>query len=219
MTVVVVLGAPGAGKGTQAVVLRDRLGLPHVATGDLFRAAVRNGSRLGLKARRYMDAGQLVPDGITIDMLRERLERPDARAGAILDGFPRTAAQAAALDRLLDERGAAVEVALLIDVPAAELIERLAGRWICEAAGHVYHELTNPPGEPGVCDIDGSRLIQRADDQADTVRARLDGQLGALDAVVDHYRAAGVLRRVDGRLPIGEVSEATIAALRTSAPA
>jgi adenylate kinase len=166
-----------------------------------------------------MDAGQLVPDGITIDMLRERLERSDARAGAILDGFPRTAAQAAALDRLLTERGAAVDVALLIDVPADELVQRLAGRWICEAAGHVYHERTNPPLRPGVCDIDGSRLIQRADDQADTVRARLAGQLGALEAVVDHYRAAGVLRRVDGRLPIGEVSEATIAALQTGARA
>jgi adenylate kinase len=219
MTVVVLLGAPGAGKGTQAAVLRDHLGLPHVATGDLFRAAVRSGARLGLKARRYMDAGQLVPDGITIDMLRERLERSDARAGAILDGFPRTAAQAAALDRLLTERGAAVDVALLIDVPADELVQRLAGRWICEAAGHVYHERTNPPLRPGVCDIDGSRLIQRADDQADTVRARLAGQLGALEAVVDHYRAAGVLRRVDGRLPIGEVSEATIAALQTGARA
>ena len=219
MTVVVLLGAPGAGKGTQAAVVRDHLGLPHVATGDLFRAAVRSGSRLGLRVRRYMDAGQLVPDGITIDMLRERLERSDARAGAILDGFPRTAAQAAALDRLLTERGAAVDVALLIDVPADELVQRLAGRWICEAAGHVYHERTNPPLRPGVCDIDGSRLIQRADDQADTVRARLAGQLGALEAVVDHYRAAGVLRRVDGRLPIGEVSEATIAALQTGARA
>jgi len=219
MTVVVLLGAPGAGKGTQAAVVRDHLGLPHVATGDLFRAAVRSGSRLGLRVRRYMDAGQLVPDGITIDMLRERLERSDARAGAILDGFPRTAAQAAALDRLLTERGAAVDVALLIDVPADELVQRLAGRWICEAAGHVYHERTNPPQRPGVCNIDGSRLIQRADDQADTVRARLAGQLGALEAVVDHYRAAGVLRRVDGRLPIGEVSEATIAALQTGARA
>ena len=219
MTVVVLLGAPGAGKGTQAAVLRDHLGLPHVATGDLFRAAVRSCSRLGLKVRRYMDAGQLVPDGITIDMLRERLERSDARAGAILDGFPRTAAQAAALDRLLTERGTAVDVALLIDVPADELVQRLAGRWICEAAGHVYHEHTNPPKQPGVCDIDGSRLIQRADDQADTVRARLQGQLGALDAVVDHYRAAGVLRRVDGRLPIGEVSAATIAALQARARA
>jgi len=219
MTVVVLLGAPGAGKGTQAAVLRDHLGLPHVATGDLFRAAVRSCSRLGLKVRRYMDAGQLVPDGITIDMLRERLERSDARAGAILDGFPRTAAQAAALDRLLTERGTAVDVALLIDVPADELVQRLAGRWICEVAGHVYHEHTNPPKQPGVCDIDGSRLIQRADDQADTVRARLQGQLGALDAVVDHYRAAGVLRRVDGRLPIGEVSAATIAALQARARA
>jgi len=213
MTVVVLLGAPGAGKGTQAAVLRDRLGIPHIATGDLFRTATRQGTELGREAERYMTAGQLVPDDITIGMLRERLEAPDAAAGAILDGFPRTADQAAALDGLLAERGTAVDAALLIDVPAEDLVRRLAGRWICEAAGHVYHELTNPPREAGRCDFDGSPLVQRADDGAATVRARLASQLPALEAVVDHYERAGQLRRVDGRQPISAVSEALIAAL------
>ena len=213
MTVVVLLGAPGAGKGTQAAVLRDRLGLPHIATGDLFRTAVRAGTDLGRQAERYMSAGQLVPDEITIGMLRERLAAPDAADGAILDGFPRTEAQAAALDGLLAERGTAVDAALEIHVPADDLVLRLAGRWICEAAGHVYHELTNPPRESGVCDLDGSPLIQRADDEASTVRARLTSQLPALEAVADYYARAGRLRRVDGRQPIATVSDALLTAL------
>lgn len=213
MTMVVLLGAPGAGKGTQAVLLRDRLGLPHVATGDLFRTAARQGTELGREAEHYMAAGQLVPDDITIGMLRERLAAPDAAAGAILDGFPRTAAQAAALDKLLAERGIGVDAALLIDVPAEDLVRRLAGRWICEASGHVYHELTNPPREAGRCDIDGSKLVQRADDEAATVRARLASQLPALEAVVDHYERAGQLHRVDGRQPISAVGEGLLAAL------
>ena len=217
MTVVVLLGAPGAGKGTQAAALRDRLGVPHIATGDLFRTAARAGTALGKEAERYMSAGHLVPDDITIGMLRDRLDAPDAAGGAILDGFPRTAAQAAALDDLLAERGSAVDAALLIDVPAEDLVKRLAGRWICEAAGHVYHEITNPPRTPGRCDIDGSRLIQRADDAAATVRARLESQLGALESVVEHYEHAGRLRRVDGRKPMADVSDDLMAALGAAA--
>jgi adenylate kinase len=213
MTVIVLLGPPGAGKGTQAMVLRDRLGIPHIATGDLFRAAVRERTPLGREAERYMSAGQLVPDGVTIGMLRDRLEQPDAAAGSILDGFPRTAAQASALDDLLDERGARVDWALLIDVPRDDLVRRLSGRWVCEAAGHVYHEVTKPPRVPGRCDIDGSPLRQRDDDRAETVRARLDSQLDALAEVVDHYAQAGRLRRVDGRMPIGDVSAALLDAL------
>jgi adenylate kinase len=216
MTVVVLLGAPGAGKGTQAAVLRDRLGLPHLATGDLFRAAVREGTPLGREALTYMNAGRLVPDELTIGMLRERLARPDAAAGFILDGFPRTVAQAIALDGLLAERDAAVDVALLIDVPAEEVVRRLAGRWICQAAGHVFHVITKPPRQPGICDIDGSPLVQREDDRAETVRARLASQLQDLEAVVEHYRAAGVLRRVDGRRPIDAVAADLVAAARTA---
>ena len=213
MTVVVLLGAPGAGKGTQAGILRDRLRIPHVATGDLFRAAASEGSPIGLEARRYMERGQLVPDAITIRMVLERLAQPDAEDGAILDGFPRTAAQAEALDGALAEQGARVDEALLIDVPKEELVRRLSGRWICKAAGHVYHETENPPRVAGVCDLDGSQLIQRADDRAETIRARLEGQLDALAEVVEHYRAAGVLHRVNGLRPIPEVAEALLGEL------
>jgi len=194
----VLLGAPGAGKGTQATILHERLGIPHIATGDLFRAAVRERSAIGLEARRFMERGQLVPDDITVKMLLARLAEPDAQAGVILDGFPRTAAQAAALDRALDEHGARVDHALEIVVPAEELVRRMSGRWICEANGHVYHETSHPPKVPGRCDLDGSPLIQREDDRPVTIRARLDQQLSALGEVSGHYRDLGVLRTVDG---------------------
>ncbi|HEY4754121.1 MAG TPA: nucleoside monophosphate kinase, partial [Candidatus Limnocylindrales bacterium] len=177
-------------------------------TGDLFRAAVRDGTPLGLEARRYMDAGQLVPDEITIRLLLERLARPDAAAGVILDGFPRTGVQAAALDRALTERSTAVAAAVLVDVPGEELVRRLSGRWICRAAGHPYHEVSSPPRVPGVCDIDGSELYQRVDDQPATIRARMDQQLGALAEVIEHYRASGVLRAVDGLQSIDAVAAA-----------
>jgi adenylate kinase len=206
MRVLVMLGAPGAGKGTQAHILARHLGLPRVATGDLFRAALRDGTPLGVAAKGYMDRGELVPDEITINMLLERLGAADAARGAILDGFPRTRAQAEALDRALVERTASVEAALLVDVPAEDLLARLSGRWLCEAAGHTYHETAYPPRVAGICDICGSRLIQRDDDRPAVVRARLEKQLGAMEDVVDHYRAAGVLQVVDGRRPIAAVS-------------
>jgi adenylate kinase len=177
-----------------------------VATGDLFRAALRDGTPLGVAAKGYMDRGELVPDEITINMLLERLGAADAARGAILDGFPRTRAQAEALDRALVERTASVEAALLVDVPAEDLLARLSGRWLCEAAGHTFHETAYPPRVAGICDICGSRLIQRDDDRPAVVRARLEKQLGAMEDVVDHYRAAGVLQVVDGRRPIAAVS-------------
>ncbi len=214
MTFVVLLGAPGAGKGTQAQILSERLGIPHVATGDLFRSAVREGSAIGLEARRFMERGQLVPDDITVRMLLARLAEPDARDGVILDGFPRTAAQAAALDQALDEHGARVDTALEIDVPSEELVRRMSGRWICEANGHVYNETTHPPRVPGVCDLDGSRLIQREDDRIETVRARLDQQLGAMREVCGHYRDRGILRTVDGRRPIDQVAADLLALVK-----
>jgi adenylate kinase len=206
MRVLVLLGAPGAGKGTQAHVLARHFGLPRVATGDLFRAAARDGSPLGLAARGYMERGELVPDEVTVGMLLERLDAPDAERGAILDGFPRTRAQAEALDRALADRGTAVDAALLVDVPTGELLRRLTGRWLCSAVGHTYHATAYPPRVAGICDIDGSALIQRDDDRPEIVRARLEQQLGALADVVEHYRAAGVLQAVDGRRPIAAVT-------------
>src|SRR3954471_5930382 len=213
MTVVVILGGPGAGKGTQAGILTKRLGVPHVSTGDLFRSAVRDGSAIGLEARRYMERGHLVPDDITIRMLLARLEADDAQSGAILDGFPRNAAQAAALDAALAERGSRVDRAPYIEVPPDELVLRMSARWICAAAGHVYNEHTTPPKQPGRCDIDGSELIQRVDDEADAIRTRLAVQLDALAEVVDHYRRTGALRIVNGVGPIEDVADDLLAAL------
>lgn len=214
MTVVVLLGVPGAGKGTQAEVVSRELGIPHISTGDLFRAAVRDGSGVGLEARTYMERGQLVPDDITIRMLLDRLGQRDAANGAILDGFPRNRAQAEALDAVLADRDAKVDHALLIDVPADDLVRRLSGRWVCRDQGHVYNELTNPPRKPGRCDLDGSSLYQRDDDRTETIKARLAEQLGALRDVVAFYRAAGVLHTVDGRQSIDAVSAALLEAIR-----
>ena len=219
MTVVVLLGAPGAGKGTQADILAERLGIPHVATGDLFRAAVRDGSPMGIEARRFMERGQLVPDEITIRMLLDRLAHPDAADGVILDGFPRNRPQAEALASALDLRQASVDRAVCIDVPLDELVRRLSGRWVCRASGHVYNETTNPPQEAGRCDIDGTELYQRDDDRAETIRARLDLQLTSLRDVIDYYDEAGTLRRVDGRRSIDEVTGDLMAAIGGHIPA
>jgi adenylate kinase len=202
----VLLGAPGAGKGTQAEILSVHFGIPHVATGDLFRSAVRSGSAIGLEARRYMELGQLVPDEITVRMLLERLAQPDAQNGVILDGFPRTRLQAQALDASLAEHGARVDHAFEIEVPPDELVRRMSGRWICETNGHVYNEVSHPPQVAGRCDLDGSSLMQREDDRVETIRARLAQQLDALREVSLHYRERGVLRTVDGRRTVEEVT-------------
>jgi adenylate kinase len=216
--ILVLLGAPGAGKGTQAMILAQRLGLPHVATGDLFRAAVRAGTALGREAQRYMERGELVPDAITVDMLVERIDRPDAREGVILDGFPRSRNQAEALEAALLARGVEVERVLLVDVPADDLVGRLSGRWVCRLAGHPFHVFSNPPRTPGICDVDGSPLEQREDDRPEVVRARLARQLPPMQSVVEYYRARGVLRTVDGRQPIEDVTRDLIAAVETVRP-
>jgi adenylate kinase len=216
--VLVLLGAPGAGKGTQAAILAQRLGLQHVATGDLFRAAVRAGSAFGREAHGYMERGELVPDAITIEMLVERLDRPDAVEGVILDGFPRSRAQAEALEAALLARGERVERAVLIDVPAEELVGRMSGRFVCRLGGHPYHVIMNPPRVPGICDIDGSPLEQREDDRAEVVRARLARQLAPMQSVVEFYRVRGVLRTVDGRQSIELVTRGLIEALDPVAP-
>jgi adenylate kinase len=213
MTVVVLLGAPGAGKGTQAPVTAGALGVPVLGSGDLLRAAVAAGTRLGREADRYMSRGQLVPDETIVRVFLERLDRPDAQRGAVLDGFPRTRVQAEALGRALAEDGRRVDRAIFVEVPTEDLVKRMANRRICTANGHVYNLASNPPIVEGVCDVDGSELVQRPDDREATVRARMTEQIPPLLEVVDHYRKAGILVSVDGREPIEDVSERMLAAL------
>ena len=213
MTVVVLLGAPGAGKGTQAPVVAQHLGIPVLASGDLLRAAVAAGTPLGREADRYMSRGQLVPDETIVRVFLDRLERPDARDGAILDGFPRTRVQAEALDEALAEAGRRVDRTILIDVSTEDLIKRMANRRICTANGHVYNLASNPPRKDLVCDLDGSELIQRPDDNEATVRARMSEQIPPLLDVVDYYREKGVLQTVDGQEPITDVSDRLLRAL------
>ena len=213
MTVVVLLGAPGAGKGTQAPILAKALGVPILASGDLLRAAAAAGTPLGREADHYMSRGQLVPDDTMVRVFLDRLDKPDARAGAILDGFPRTRVQAVALDRALEQAARRVDRAIFIDVETEDLVRRMSNRRICTANGHVYNLRSNPPLTDLVCDLDGSELVQRPDDDEATVRARMKEQIPPLLEVVDHYRKAGVLQRVDGREPISDVSERMLRAL------
>ncbi len=218
--VYVMVGSPGAGKGTQAQLLSTALGLPHIASGDLFRAALASGSALGEEARSFMDGGSLVPDGLTVRMIAHRLDESDAAEGAILDGFPRTLPQARALDDLLAERGSSVRGALYIDVSQDELVRRLSGRWICQGAEqHVYHETLRPPAQPGICDVDGSQLHQRPDDRPDTIRTRLELQLPPMYEVVDHYADRGVLVAVPGEQPVEQVTSSLLHAIDRAAAA
>lgn len=213
MIVIVLLGAPGAGKGTQAPALAAQLGIPVMASGDLLRKAVADGAPLGREADRYMSRGQLVPDETIVRVFLERLEAADAVGGAILDGFPRTKVQAEALDSALAEADRRVDHAAYIDVPLEDLVKRMANRRICTANGHVYNLVSNPPQDDSVCDLDGSGLAQRADDEEATVRARMAQQVPPLLDVVEHYRGQGVLTTVDGRLEIDEVTDALMGAL------
>jgi adenylate kinase len=213
MTVVVLLGAPGAGKGTQAPVLARQLEVPVLASGDLLRAAVTAGTALGREADRYMSRGQLVPDETIVRIFLAQLKGTDSKAGAILDGFPRTRTQAEALDRALAVHGDRVDHALFVDVPVEDLVARMASRRICAANGHVYNVATNPPTTPDRCDLDGSPLVQRPDDEETTVRARMAQQVPPLLEVIEHYRAAGILRTVDGRQSIDLVSRDLLATL------
>ena len=213
MTVIVLLGAPGAGKGTQAPVLAEHLGVPVLASGDLLRAAVTAGTPLGREADRYMSRGQLVPDETIVRVFLDRLERADALDGAILDGFPRTRIQAVALDRALADAGRRVDRAIFIEVATEDLIRRMANRRICTANGHVYNLASNPPLGDAVCDIDGSPIVQRPDDDEATVRARMNEQIPPLLQVVEYYRTQGILQTVDGREPISEVSGRVLRAL------
>ena len=213
MTVAVLLGAPGAGKGTQAPLLAKALGVPVLASGELLRAEAATGSEVGRQVDAIMRSGELVPDDLVVRLFLRRLDEQDAANGAILDGFPRTRRQAEALDEALTESGRLVDPALLIDVPIEHLVGRFAGRLICKAGGHVYNEWFKPPKVWGVCDVDGSELVHRADDAEGTVRARMEQQLGPLNEVADYYRARGILTSVDGLRPIEDVTAALLEAL------
>ncbi len=213
----ILFGPPGAGKGTQAERLRRDFQLPFISTGDMLRTNVKEQTELGKQAQEYMDAGELVPDDVIVAMVAERLQEDDAQDGFILDGFPRTIEQAEALEKQLSDLGRRITAALLIDVPDEELIRRLAGRRVCVKAGHNYHIEFDPPKREGVCDQDGSRLIQRDDDQPDVIRNRLRVYHEKTSPLIDYYDEQGVMRRVDGTRPPAEVHDhirAVIATLR-----
>jgi adenylate kinase len=203
----VLLGPPGSGKGTQGERLNEDLRLPYYATGDILRGAVRDETELGKSAKEYMDRGDLVPDEVIVGVIAERIDSEEARDGFILDGFPRTTPQAEALDAKLAEMDRAVSAVLLIDVSDEEVVKRLGGRRTCEANGHVFHVDFNPPRQDGVCDIDGSPLIVRDDDQPDVIRKRLATYHEKTEPLVTYYDDRGVLRRVDGERDPDEVTE------------
>jgi adenylate kinase len=212
-TYIVLLGPPGAGKGTQAQAISEKMALPHISSGDIFRENLKKETELGKLAAQYMNKGELVPDDLTIAMIRERLERPDCGQGALLDGFPRTPAQAKALSGMLAELQGEVKIVPYISVPEEVLIERLTGRWTCRAQGHVYHTKYNAPKTPGKCDEDGSELYQRDDDKAETVQRRIRVYLEQTQPLIAYYQEAGLLREIDGRLPIEQVTAKMLAIL------
>jgi adenylate kinase len=213
---VLLVGAPGSGKGTQAGELARALEVPHVSTGDLFRSHIDRGTALGTEARSYMAQGRLVPDELTVRMVADRLAAGDARPGSILDGFPRTVPQAEALDRMLAGMGRQVDRVIVFDVPEAELLARLSGRWLCRAGGHSYHTMFNPPKQAGVCDVDGSALYQRDDDTREKAERRLTDYREKTEPVIEHYRRAGLVRVVDGVGPIDDIRRRLLRAVSPS---
>lgn len=207
---VVLLGPPGAGKGTQATVVARKLKVAHISSGNLFRENIENRTELGLKAQRFIDSGQLVPDDLTIAMVKDRISRLDCKDGAILDGFPRTVEQAKALDDMLEKDKQKIDKVAFINVPENVLVERLSGRWLCESEKHVYHLKFNPPRQAGICDVDGSPLHQRHDDERKTVERRIHEYQEKTARLIEYYRKAGKLVEVDGTLEIEMVSKEII---------
>jgi adenylate kinase len=216
-TNLILLGPPGAGKGTQAEQLQEDFSLAHISTGDMLRAQVAEGTELGRRAQEYMSAGELVPDEVILGMIRARIGEQDAREGFLLDGFPRNISQADALAATLAESDRRLTAALLIDVADEEVVRRLGGRRVCTKSGHVYHVEFDPPKREGICDQDGSRLIQRDDDHEETIRRRLEVYARQTAPLIEYYDQAGLLRRFDGTRTPEEVHDhirATVATLR-----
>ena len=204
---IVLLGPPGAGKGTQAKSISNRYSIPHISTGDIFRKNISENTPLGIEAKSYMDNGQLVPDEVTINMVKDRLQQDDCKNGYLLDGFPRTVHQAEALDNFLTEREESIDTALLIEVPKEFILERMTGRWVCPSCGASYHIKFNPPANDGKCDLCGSDVIQRKDDTEETVKERLDVYENQTQPLIDFYKNKKQLSVVDGTQAINEVFE------------
>ena len=204
---IIIMGLPGAGKGTQAAKIIKKHSIPHISTGDMFRLAIKNETYLGKQAKAFMDQGELVPDEVTVGIVKERLSQSDAKGGFLLDGFPRTIEQAEALNKIMEDLGSQIDQTINIDVPEEELMNRLTGRRICETCGATYHLVFNPPKEEGICDLDGGKLYQREDDNPDTVANRLEVNIKQTTPLLNFYKELGVLSTVDGSKDIDEVFE------------
>ena len=210
---IIMLGAPGAGKGTQAKMIADKYGVPHISTGDIFRANIKNGTELGMEAKKYMDQGLLVPDELTVRILLDRVAQDDCKNGYVLDGFPRTIPQAEVLDSELTKLGDHIDYALNVDVPDENIVKRMSGRRACLTCGATYHIEHVPPKKEGICDVCGSELVLRDDDKPETVKNRLNVYHEQTQPLIDFYTEKGVLKTVDGTVPMEEVFAAITAIL------
>ncbi len=211
---VILLGPPGVGKGTQAKIIAEKTRRAHISSGDLFRENIKNQTDLGKKAKAYLDKGELVPDDVTIDMIRDRLRQPDCQTGAILDGFPRTPAQAEALDALLKDFRVQVDLVPNLTAPGSVLVDRIGGRLTCRANSHVFHSKYNPPKVPGKCDLDGSDLYQREDDKPETVQRRIQVYMEQTAPLIKYYRHQGKIVEVDGTQEVNDVTSDLMDALQ-----
>ena len=210
---IIMLGAPGAGKGTQAARMAEKYAIPHISTGDIFRANIRDNTELGQKAKTYMDKGLLVPDELTCDLVMDRISQDDCRDGFILDGFPRTIPQAEALTKALEAKGQAMDAAVDVEVPDENIIKRMSGRRFCPTCGATYHIEALPPKTEGVCDNDGTALVIRDDDKPETVKKRLDVYHSETQPLIDYYQKAGILKTVDGTQSADAVFESIVKVL------
>ena len=210
---IIMLGAPGAGKGTQAKKIAEKYGIPHISTGDIFRANIKNQTELGMKAKGYMDQGMLVPDELTLELIMDRFTNDDCKNGYVLDGFPRTIPQAEALTKALADKQDAVDYAINVDVPDEAIVTRMSGRRACLTCGGTYHIKFNPTKVEGICDACGGELVLRADDKPETVQKRLDVYHEQTQPLIDYYQTQNILKEVDGTLPLEDVFQAIIAIL------